>query len=77
MSDVENWRAEFEAWAKTRNMTLCRKSTGEYFVDSTEDRWIGWQAAKVGQAPHCELGDMCNCGGDVKAIRESCSRWIR
>lgn len=35
-------------------------------------------ASVPGSAPgYCELGDRCNCGGDLPRVREGCSNWAK
>ena len=38
------FRADFEAWATSKDYSLQRRDTGEYRFVSTANAWLGWQA---------------------------------
>lgn len=75
-------RAVFESWHRANCTQVIERHGYTYTNDKVRNRWIGWQAhsAHVSAAArlgHCERPEGCVCGGDVPAVREGCSNWVK
>lgn len=85
MTDVEQWREEFETLAKAKGLSVERKAHAfvdvEYYV-SEQTLWLwsgyleGRRANSEAVLPHCDLGQSCVCGGDTPRVRAGCRNWV-
>ena len=79
--DKRKLRWEFENHPKFKGMDFARSTSHPDYYESpyANGAWEGYEAAsvKVVQVAHCERPGGCVCGGDTKAIRETCGYWFK